>query len=56
MPVAAKATKPSLATIYDELESILAKFSPPFTPRKNVVPDKRNYILVLEKRCGCRRG
>jgi hypothetical protein len=49
MPAPAKAAKPSLATVYDELEAILSKFSPPFTARTNAVRNKRNYILVSEK-------
>jgi len=46
MPAPAKAMKPSLATVYDELEAILSKFSPPFSARTNAVRNKRNYVLV----------
>lgn len=49
MPATAKAAKPSLASIYDELESILAGFSPPFTGRDSAVRGKRSYVLVSEK-------
>jgi len=49
MAAPAKATKPNLAAIYDELEHVLSKYSPPFTARDNAVRNKRNYILVSEK-------
>ena len=49
MPATAKAAKPSLASVYDELEAILSKFSPPFTARTNAIRNKRNYVLVSEK-------
>ncbi|HEX6881419.1 MAG TPA: hypothetical protein VF135_13700 [Terriglobales bacterium] len=49
MPATAKAAKLSLASIYDELESILAGFSPPFTGRDSSVRGKRSYVLVSEK-------
>jgi hypothetical protein len=49
MAAPAKAPKPNLANVYDELRSILEKYSPPFTSRTNAVRNKRNYILVSEK-------
>lgn len=49
MTAPAKSLKPNLAAIYDELESVLSKYSPPFTARDNAVRNKRNYILVSEK-------
>lgn len=50
-PMAApvKAPKPNLASVYDELQSVLQKHAPPFTARTNAVRNKRNYILVSEK-------
>jgi hypothetical protein len=49
MAVPAKALRPNLAAIYNELESVLAKYSPPFAGRDNAVRNKRNYVLVSEK-------
>lgn len=44
-----KAPKPELAQIYDELQNMFARYSPPFTARDKAVKAKRNYILVSEK-------
>jgi hypothetical protein len=49
MSTATKPAKLPLSEIYDELESILSKFSPPFIARTNCVRNKRNYVLVSEK-------
>lgn len=49
MPATAKAPKPNLATIYDELQSVLEKYAPPFTPLTTYVKNKRNYILISKK-------
>lgn len=49
MAAPAKAPKLNLATVFDELQSVLEKYSPPFTGRTNAVRNKRNYILVSEK-------
>jgi hypothetical protein len=49
MPAPAKAPKPNLANIFDQLQNILEGYVPPFTPCTNYVRKKRNYILISKK-------
>ncbi len=49
MAAPAKAPKSNLPAIFDELQSVLKKYSPPFTARATCVKNKRNYILISTK-------
>lgn len=46
MPAPAKARKPDLSSVYDELQTICSAFAPPFTAHDKVVKGKRNFILI----------
>src|SRR6516225_3529980 len=47
---AAKAAPRDLDTLFDELQSILARFAKPFTVREGYVRNKRDYHLILKKK------
>ncbi len=49
MATPAKAKKPDLAAVFDELRSICEKFSPPFTALGKAAKNKRSYVLVSRK-------
>lgn len=49
MAATAKAPKPNLAIVYDELQAVLERYVPPFTACTNYVKNKRNYILISKK-------
>jgi len=49
MAAPAKAPRPNLATLFDELQTVLKRYSPPFTSVTNYVKGKRNYVLISKK-------
>jgi hypothetical protein len=49
MPAPAKATSPSLDTVFNELRLILSRNAAGFAVREGMVKNKRDYHLVLEK-------